>query len=261
MAANNGQVIHRQGNYSIHPLCLQWPELNNEDYARLKADIAEHGLISPITLYQGSVVDGRHRLRACGELGIEPIFRELDEGQSPQSFVLRANLLTRTLSSSQKVWYEHKIGRWRDRTNGTLPLFESDREAARKLARRYGLSTATAKKALTARKYVHAYPLLDRLVDRGKVTPSDITDSFREMQDRIERQRALRMVDEGYTSTLAAAIRVITRRKAEKVKRTPNPMPRDYRTGIKNASKIVIRRASGDVETISLLPGDSFVWE
>lgn len=51
----------------------QLPELRPADYEALKADIEERGLLVPILVDQnGDVVDGRHRRRACLELGLVP---------------------------------------------------------------------------------------------------------------------------------------------------------------------------------------------
>lgn len=48
------------------------PELTAEEYAELKADIAERGVMIPIEFdEEGNVLDGYHRLKICSELGIE----------------------------------------------------------------------------------------------------------------------------------------------------------------------------------------------
>jgi len=46
-------------------------------YAALLHDIAERGVLTPIDLdEQGHILDGHHRIRACGELGVVdlPVF-------------------------------------------------------------------------------------------------------------------------------------------------------------------------------------------
>ena len=86
----------------IHPAAKVFPEMSGADYEALKADIAEHGLLVPIVTWRkdGSVLDGRHRLRACEELGIDPR-AQLWEGDSPTAYVLSANLRRRHLTPSQ----------------------------------------------------------------------------------------------------------------------------------------------------------------
>jgi hypothetical protein len=53
-------------------------------------------------LYQGQVLDGRHRYRACLELGIEPRSREYS-GTDPLGLVVAVNLQRRHLTKSQRA--------------------------------------------------------------------------------------------------------------------------------------------------------------
>jgi hypothetical protein len=49
----------------FHPLADLLPLLQGAEFDRLVADIAEQGLLNAITLYQGQILDGRNRERAC----------------------------------------------------------------------------------------------------------------------------------------------------------------------------------------------------
>jgi hypothetical protein len=51
-----------------------FPEAKPEDYSRLRDDISANGYDAkqPVTLYQGEVLDGWNRTRACVEIGIQP---------------------------------------------------------------------------------------------------------------------------------------------------------------------------------------------
>ncbi len=86
----------------VHPICLLLPEMSREDLARLKADIQAHGQRHPVLLYQGKILDGRHRARACEELGITARFENW-EGADPVAFVLTENLHRRHLDASQRA--------------------------------------------------------------------------------------------------------------------------------------------------------------
>ena len=86
-----------------HTIAALVPPMSEEEYQVLKADIEAHGLLEPITLFEGKVLDGRHRLRACEELGVEPRLRDLPEGLDPLEFVLSENLHRRHLSSDQRA--------------------------------------------------------------------------------------------------------------------------------------------------------------
>lgn len=54
----------------------------------------------PIWIYDGKILDGRNRYKACVELGITPEFRQY-RGADPLQFVLSLNLARRHLNSSQ----------------------------------------------------------------------------------------------------------------------------------------------------------------
>jgi hypothetical protein len=80
-----------------------FPEAKSEDYARLRDDIKANGYDAkqPVTIYQGEVLDGWNRTKACQELGIKPptvIFTGTDA--EAIAFVMRTNK-RRNLNSGQ----------------------------------------------------------------------------------------------------------------------------------------------------------------
>lgn len=57
----------------VHPLADRFPPMTDQEFAALKTSIAPPGQqIEPIVLLEGKILDGRHRARACDELGIAP---------------------------------------------------------------------------------------------------------------------------------------------------------------------------------------------
>lgn len=86
----------------VHPICLLLPDMTAEDFASVKDDIAQHGLRHPILLHDGKILDGRHRARACDELGIAGRFEQWS-GADPLAFVLSENLHRRHLTPGQKA--------------------------------------------------------------------------------------------------------------------------------------------------------------
>jgi ParB-like chromosome segregation protein Spo0J len=77
--------------YEIHPAAEALSLLEGEALDALAADIRANGLISPITLLGGGILDGRNRMRACRAAGVEPRF-EAYQGNDPVAFVISANI-------------------------------------------------------------------------------------------------------------------------------------------------------------------------
>ena len=80
-----------------------FPEAKAEDYNRLRDDILENGYDKkrPVTLYQGDVLDGWNRQRACDEIGICPSYEQfVGDDSAAVAFVMRTNK-RRNLNSGQ----------------------------------------------------------------------------------------------------------------------------------------------------------------
>jgi site-specific DNA-methyltransferase (adenine-specific) len=87
----------------IHDVCNLVPTMSDEEYAGLKADIAANRQRVPILTYQGKIIDGRNRFRACQELGLKPKTREWDGKGSLAKLVVSLNLHRRHLTSGQRA--------------------------------------------------------------------------------------------------------------------------------------------------------------
>jgi hypothetical protein len=77
----------------FHPLADILPLIEGAEFQALVDDIREYGLNEPIVTYQGQVLDGRNRWRACQEIGTDKAkrFRTVEyEGNDPVAFVAPA---------------------------------------------------------------------------------------------------------------------------------------------------------------------------
>jgi hypothetical protein len=99
----------------FHPLAALFPPLDDAAFEALKADIREHGLREAIWLYEGKILDGTHRYKACLAVGVAPSFRDY-EGGSPLAFVLGMNLRRRHLTTAQRALVAARI----------MPEFEAE---------------------------------------------------------------------------------------------------------------------------------------
>lgn len=96
--------------YEYHEAANAFPLMDKGRYKDLLEDIKQHGLIEPITLCEGKILDGRNRYKACLEAGIEPKFREYDG--NPWNYVWSLNGQRRDLTADQRylIWkfcHEH----------------------------------------------------------------------------------------------------------------------------------------------------------
>ncbi len=66
-------IVKNVGTVELHELTSTHPTMNNEQYEAFKLDIATNGQLQPVLLYRGKIVDGRHRLKALKELGVNTI--------------------------------------------------------------------------------------------------------------------------------------------------------------------------------------------
>jgi N6-adenosine-specific RNA methylase IME4 len=119
-----------------HPAADVFPLLEGVELDLLVADIKANGLIHPITVFKGEILDGRNRYRACLEAGVEPRVAEFDR-DDPIAFVVSANIKRRHLDDSQRAMVGARLtnlreGRpWPSKDNSAnLPSNISQRRAA-----------------------------------------------------------------------------------------------------------------------------------
>jgi N6-adenosine-specific RNA methylase IME4/ParB-like chromosome segregation protein Spo0J len=108
----------------FHPLADVLPLIEGAEFDRLVADIRKQGLLDDITLYEGKILDGRNRYRACRAAGVTPRYVEFD-GKDPAAFVLSKNLERRHLGPSEKAMVGARManlkwGQRADRVEGQI---------------------------------------------------------------------------------------------------------------------------------------------
>ena len=86
-----------------HPLANLLPYMSTNEFADHRKSIELDGLQNPIILFQGMILDGRNRYRACKELG-RPIavFEFVGTEQQALTYVLSSNQHRRNLTPSQR---------------------------------------------------------------------------------------------------------------------------------------------------------------
>jgi hypothetical protein len=92
-----------------HRISAIMPSMSDDEKRDLEADIKKYGLVDPIVLYQGDVLDGVHRQEACVHAGVPPRYIEFSQlppnarRGGPLGYVISKNLKRRNLSASQRA--------------------------------------------------------------------------------------------------------------------------------------------------------------
>lgn len=98
-----------------HPLAELFPEATKEEEAALVKDIRQYGLLEIITIYEGMILDGRTRYRACLKAGREPRYCDFTDHlperqrEGPLAYVLSRNLHRRHMNTSQRALIAEKV--------------------------------------------------------------------------------------------------------------------------------------------------------
>lgn len=98
--------------YTQHPLGAKWSKLDDEAFKALIDDIDANGVRKDIVLYDGMILDGWHRYKACLELNVKkPPMVEYD-GDDPAGFVFTENFHRRHNSISQLAFSVAETINW-----------------------------------------------------------------------------------------------------------------------------------------------------
>lgn len=91
---------------NYHPYSKIWPLMSDKDFEGLKADIKANGLRLDIVAYQGMVLDGRNRERACDEAGVPARYVDANVQNNDEALDLVVSLNThrRHLSVAQRAF-------------------------------------------------------------------------------------------------------------------------------------------------------------
>lgn len=170
-------------NYEIHPAATLFPMMSDEEYAGLKDDIEENGLREPIVLWCDQIIDGRNRLKACEEIGVDPVFFELSDESDPWKFVISHNLHRRHLSSSQRAMVASKLANMMsgERTDlGSIDPRLSIEDAAKQL--NVGRATVVRAKSVTE----NGSEELQEAVSSGELPVSLAAKLVKDVPDKAE---------------------------------------------------------------------------
>ena len=145
-----------------HPLADIFPPLDEDGLRALAEDIRTNGLREDIVLYQGKILDGRCRYRACGIAEVVPRVTQY-AGDNPLAFVVSHNLHRRHLNGSQRAMVAARLAdlqRGANQHSEGLPIGSAAKifsVSERSIARRRGRTQRRDRRSSR-----HSAPLRDR---------------------------------------------------------------------------------------------------
>lgn len=105
--------------YPFHEAASIFDMMPDAEINELAADIKKTGLLNPIYVHEGLVIDGRNRYLACERAGVAHRFKEWNGEGSLISFVISLNLNRRHLTNTQRAMAAARA----------KPLFEEEAKA------------------------------------------------------------------------------------------------------------------------------------
>ena len=119
----------RVGEMELHPLCALWPAMQASELDELAASIGAQGLLDPIMMLDGKVLDGRNRLQACYRTGTQPRFETFEgDARAAAEYVVSRNARRRHLNAKQRADIVLKVFSWK-KSDGTVVVPDGNAEA------------------------------------------------------------------------------------------------------------------------------------
>lgn len=252
------ETLDRRGELTMkdHDAAALFPLMDKDRFAELVQSIREQGLIHPIVLCEGKILDGRNRYRACRDAGVEPRYENYDG--DPFAYVWNANGQRRDLTQAQRylIWTDsiERSATWQEQQAARREEANRKRSDAAKSNNNAAKDRPENSRANSSGTTVSKPP--ERTSD-AKASASHTNRGTVEQADELKRKRPdLATKVQAGEMTLTAARREMKRGEtAEKVAALPDGKYRviyadppwqynDERTGLGSADGAKIDRAS-----------------
>jgi adenine-specific DNA-methyltransferase len=127
--AHSGASPKRDGPLlNAHPLADRLPRMSEPELEALRLSLLANGLLEKITLFQGKILDGRHRYQLCIANGIQPQFVEFKGDYAAAVEFVVSKAAHRNMSEGQKAWAAAQFAA--DLAKGRKPGPKDERESA-----------------------------------------------------------------------------------------------------------------------------------
>jgi hypothetical protein len=153
-----------------HKLSAAFPPMAEHEYLELSDSIEIAGVLNPIVIFEGEILDGWHRYCAAQTLGMACPAVELDALTDPRDFVLAQNRYRRHISAAQSAMATSAVYAWQSngRPGGEKPGTECRvSKTTSQLAEIAGTSERTIRQAKAVQ--TGAGPEVQEAVRRGEI--------------------------------------------------------------------------------------------
>lgn len=104
----------------FHPLCDIFPVMPDDEFRELCEDISAHGVLHPVVLYDGKILDGRNRWTAALKVGRKCPMIQYRGEMTAAEFVIAMNVNRRHLTASQRAAMVAQA--WKFAKENSVPL-------------------------------------------------------------------------------------------------------------------------------------------
>ena len=195
---------------AAHPICLLIPSADEDELQDLTDDIRAHGLIDPIVLFEGMILDGRTRATACERAGVAPRYAQFRGGREDALILVISHNLKRRHLTKQAIAdalvaaedfnlhytltepaVEKEAAAAADEgpeTQSVIKITEPKTASSRKLAQAAGRVVSHVMIAATRKVKEKGEPELQEAVKRGRIGVQDaakVADLLPEQQKAI----------------------------------------------------------------------------
>jgi len=154
-----------------HPYANLFPTMGDSEFEKLKQDILVNGVRQPIVMYQGLILDGRHRFAACTDLlKTCPQVQFEGDDAAALAFVISTNLHRRHLDESQRAWVASKLANMRQGERTDIVEISTKSVSQADAAKMLNVSRESVNKAKAVRD--HGVRELHEKVEKGEVAVS-----------------------------------------------------------------------------------------
>lgn len=238
--------------YDFHDTANAFPYISGDAYETLKEDIRINGILEPVHLFEGKIIDGRNRYRVAKELGLDDIPTQEYEGDNPVGFVQSMNLHRRQLTPSQKAAAAAFLAEFKQGQH----MEEEEYETQEAIAKKLGISRRMVVEATSLKKNADA-----ELIERVKAGDISLHNATAIARLNADDQKSIIGEGADRIKEVAKKIKAMTKGTGRKKKDDPERIIGLNAVEIFNLPETKKPKVDFETETIGVKKEDSYAVE